>query len=188
MQDKIDISTLTNNSFDTNNCASAHCCHHFCLCIGLSSTEIRKNNEDKRDGHREEMTKWHTASVSHRGPKPKMPKMMSQQLACMCSRMHCLDRVDGKGCFVCELACKNAKSAGRDDRPYFDKNWNCTCPVCNCNCSVVYFCHNSCDLPKQTQKEVEERMDTKQQTKIDAFCALKSEIYRKVKGRFNEMN
>ena len=122
IQDTIDISTLTNNSFDTNNCASAHGRRRFCLCVGLSSTEIRKNNKDKRDGHREEMTKWHTASVSRRGPKPKMPKMMSQQLACMCTRMHCLNCVDGKGCFVCELACENAKSSGRDDCPYFDKN------------------------------------------------------------------
>ena len=34
VQDTIDLSSLTNSSFDANNCCSAHCRHRFCLPIG----------------------------------------------------------------------------------------------------------------------------------------------------------
>ena len=126
------------------------------------------------------MMKWNASLSTRRLGKPRPGKSLSQQLACLCCRMNCLDNIDGSGCFKCEQACKNSKAAGRDDYPYFDNNWNYTYPVCNCNCNVVYHRHGASKLAKQSRIEFEEMLDTKVQTNMDSFMCFKSDITKDV--------
>ena len=157
-QDSIDLSLLSIESLDNSLCASVHCRHRCLLPTGMSPVEMDDFNNNLKSQHRTALQKWNAASSSRRTksrPKSLEGKMTSQELTCLCSRMNCLNSIDDTGCFICEQACKNAKLAGRDDRPYFDKNFNCTCPVCTCQCDVIYHRHDTSNLERQTQKEGE---------------------------------
>ena len=106
----------------------------------------------------------------------------------MCCRMNCLNSLDGTGCFVCETACKNAKASGREDRPFFDSNWDCTCKVCKYQCDCCYFCHDSVKLAKQSQRERVELNDCMKQTTMDLFVGFKSDVHEHVNKRYKEMD
>ena len=186
IQDTINMSELKPNSFDTSLCSSFHCRHNFLLPIGPSATEINEHNLKCKNDHRIALAKWNSLSTSRRSARPKAEKSKSVQLACMCCRMNCFNSIDGSGCFFCEKACKDAKAAGRDDRPFFDKNFECTCPICKCQCNVVYFRDEGHMLARQTQIELEDKSKSKSQTTMNSFFRFKHEIANDVSKRIME--
>ena len=94
--------------------------------------------------------------------------------------MHCLNFPDGVGCLKYERACIKAKksklSKDTDISPYFDMNLDCTCLICACQCSVVYFRHEGERMAKHAKEELLERLNTKPQSKIDGFFGYTNAI------------
>lgn len=80
---------------------------------------------------------------------------MTQHLACVCVKMNCLDKKNGSGCFKCEIAYENAIEQGSDVRPYFNANFECTCHICRCECSVIYYRHEANRLARQRKVDKE---------------------------------
>ena len=186
-QDTIDITKLTISQLDKSSCASAHCRHQCLLRTGLDAIEINEYNEQLKIQFRLNLKKWQATSSFRRSAKPREGHMTSQELTCLCCRMNCLNSMDGSGCFFCEQACKNAKNQGDLGRPFFDDNFNCTCPICQCQCDVVYHRHEAIKLAKQTQSELEIIRDTSKQTCLDSFLTLKSDLTCNVKRHFDDL-
>ena len=125
--------------FDDKNFAS--CCHRFLVSSRKTVDEINSHNNDV--DHQQLMLVWNGLSTTKRGNKPKMRASLTQELAYMCCRMHCLNRVDSYGRIQCNTACENAVQFHRDDHPSFDKNVQCSCLVCKCPYSVLFYCRQS---------------------------------------------
>jgi len=184
IQDKVDLTDLENTSFDVENCAS--CRHRFLLPVGRDIVEITRYNQQVRSQHTKAMMIWHSASRSRKASKPQAGKSITQQLACMCQKLHCLSNNTGHGCFTCEQACKNAIAAGRNDRPYFDKDFKCVCPVCACECSVLYYRHQGKSLATQAQKDRDEALGQKKQPTMDAFYQFTKKIVESNNEQYEE--
>ena len=138
VQDSLNMKEITREQLDLSKCAN--CKHNFVLPIGISQVEIHVHNENVKKTYRNKMYDYNTKSKSRRGcTKPKMGRLLTRRLACLCSRMNCLNRSDGIGCMKCEWVCIRFRKANKTSRPYFNDNGDCTCPICSCNCSVVYF-------------------------------------------------
>ena len=135
LQDNVDLTILTNKSFDLNNCA--YCEHRFCMPIGLDLNEITGYNTKVTTSFRDKMREWSNLPTNKRGARPRPMKTLTQHLACMCCKMACLDNINGSGCLKCEQACKNAIEQGSEIRLFFDLNFQYTCEICHCECSVV---------------------------------------------------
>jgi len=184
IQDKVDLTDLENTSFDVENCAS--CRHRFLLPVGRDIVEITWYNQQVRSQHTKAMMIWHSASRSRKASKPQAGKSITQQLACMGQKLHCLSNNTGHGCFTCEQACKNAIAAGRNDRPYFDKDFKCACPVCACECSVLYYRHQGKYLATQAQKDRDEALGQKKQPTMDAFYQFTKKIVESNNEQYEE--
>jgi len=167
IHDNIDLTELTNNSFDMENCG--YCQHPFVLPIGTPINEIVKYNSKIAKSHNEKMKVYQNTPVKKRGKKPTADKAMSQHLACMCCKMACIDKTNGAGCFKCETACKKAIESGSNVRPFFDKNFQCTCEIYICECQVVYFRHEAKKLAKARRLDIETKNNKKLQPKLNTF-------------------
>ena len=86
LQDNLDMTVITNDSFDINNCA--YCKHRFVLPIGLTLPDINSHNSKVAKQHLLQMKKWSNTPVKRRGVKPRPNKSISQQLACLCTKMN----------------------------------------------------------------------------------------------------
>ena len=140
VQDSINISDITRSKLDLSNCAN--CKHNFLLPIGLTQNQINLHNDKVKNDYRTQMYNYNHMSKSRKvGEKPKMARSLSMKLACLCTRMHCLNHDDGMGCLKCEWSCIENVKKGKDVRPYFDQNNDCMCNICKCQCSVVYYRH-----------------------------------------------
>ena len=64
--------------------------------------------------------------------KPKMGRTMSMKLACLCTRIHCLNLDDGVGFLKYEWSCIENVKQGNDEIPYFNENKDCVCSICKC--------------------------------------------------------
>ena len=183
IQDSIDMSTITRGKLDFTSCAN--CKHNFVLPIGSPQIEINHHNDTIKQVYREKMYEYNHKSRSRKGgPKPKMGRALSMKLACLCTRMHCMNRPDGVGCLKCEWACFENKD--KTVRPYFDENKDCTCPICRCQCSVVYFRNEEKKLAAQAKFEILESLDTKSQTRIDGFHGFTNAIADLAKKRIKD--
>ena len=135
LQDNVDLTTLNNDSFDTENCVV--CRHRFVMPVGMDIHEITRYNTKVSKQHSSKMLDWNNTPIKKKGVKPRPGKGVSQHLACMCCKMTCIDNINGAGCLKCETACANAIEQGSEERPFFDKNFECVCDICMCQCSVV---------------------------------------------------
>ena len=106
------------------------------------------------------------------------------KLACLCMQMHCMNRPDVVGCLKCEWACFENKD--KTVRPYFDENQDCTCPICRCQCLVVYYCNKEKKLAAQAKFEILESLNTKPQTRIDGFYGFTNAIADLAKNRVKD--
>ena len=52
LQDTMDISVLTERSFDTSKRSSTHCCHYYLLPIGMSTNNINIHNTKCREDYK----------------------------------------------------------------------------------------------------------------------------------------
>ena len=139
----------------------------------------------KSNGFTEKMSDYNHRSRSRKGStKPKMGKCLSRKLACLCYRIHCLNRPDGVGCLKCEWACFEHKNI--EGRPYFDNNEDCTCPICLCQCSVVYHRNEEKKLAAQAKFEIMESLNTKPQSRIDGFFGFTNAIANLAKNRLKD--
>ena len=167
LQDNMDITGYDNNTFDLNNCA--YCKHRFVVPIGMDIVERNKHNTKVESEYHVKMEKWNTTSTVKRGAKPRPGKLLTQHLACICVKMNCLDKTNGSGCFKCEIACDNAIEQGSDVRPYFNANFECTCHICKCECSVIYYRHEANKVSRQRKIDKEKANQTMSQPKLDSF-------------------
>ena len=151
LQDNIDMKSLKDNSFDMNCCAA--CKHKYIIPIGLDVVEITNHNRKVGKNHHEKMKVWTNTPNQKRGVRPRPDKVLSQHLACLCCKMNCIDRRDGGGCRKCEAACANTIEQGSDFRPFLDSNFICSCDVCVCKCSVVYYRHEAKKMAQQAMIE-----------------------------------
>lgn len=163
IQDALVMSEITCDQFDFSNCAN--CKHNYVLPIGPTQIEINIHNEKQKNIFRKKMTEYNTRTKSRRvDRKPKMGRMMTGRLACLYTRMNCLNCSNGVGCMMCKWACLEFKKANRKSRPYFDSNSDCKCKICACQCSVVYFCSEEKKLVQQAREDKLAELDTKPQT------------------------
>ena len=133
LQDCVNMKDLTRDKLDISNCAN--CKHNFVLPVGLEQNEINHHNDKVKIDYREAMYAYNHKSKSRKGDKkPKMGKTISMKLACLCTRMHCLNRNDGFGCLKCEWSCIESVKQGQMGRPYFDKDNDCKYSICKCVC------------------------------------------------------
>ena len=138
MQDSIDLSDIRRDILNVSNCTNYK--HPFLLPIGETLLSITINNDKVKHKFCEKMAAWNSHSTSYRGPNPKAGRSISQKLACLCTCLHRMNRLDGNGCMKCQWAYKDAIQKEQLYRPWFDDNMNCTCPICDCQFSIVYFC------------------------------------------------
>ena len=185
MQEKFRLKDLEGHEYDFEACAS--CNHRYVLPVGIEIQEILKINDDLRQSHTKATEKWHSLSSSRRGPKPKPIAHISQQLACMCSRMNCLSRIDGIGCLKCSRMCTNYSGVNSYARPMFDANLNCTCGVCACQCTALYYRDQTSKLAMQSQIEREQKLTGKKQSKLSAFLSFKSDLIDLSRSNMNEL-
>ena len=134
LQDTINMSKITQEMMDFSNCAS--CKHNFVLPIGPDEAKINAHNENIKRAYSKAITEYRSRSRSRGGKVPKIGKQKTRKLACLCTRMNCLGRMDGVGCFKCEWACFEFKKAKRKSRPYFDQNMECKCKICACGALI----------------------------------------------------
>ena len=175
VQDCLNMHEITRDQLDLSNCAN--CKHNFVFPIGISQIEINLHNDKIKKEYRTKMYEYKNRTKSRRGSsKPKMGRTMSRRLACLCTRMNCLNRSDGVGCLKCEWACLEFKKANKTSRPYFDDNGDCTCPICACSYSVAYFCIEEKKLAEQARMDCLEELDTKKQSKVDSFFSISKTI------------
>ena len=100
LQDTIDMSTITRQKLDFSNCAN--CKHNFLLPVGPSQLEINHHNDTIKRVYREKIYEYnHRSRTRKGGPKPKMGRALSMKLACLCTRMHFVNRPNGVGCLKC---------------------------------------------------------------------------------------
>lgn len=68
IQDNLDMTTLTNASFDVDNCA--YCTHRFVVPIGMDIGKLTKYNTKVGKEHLLKMKKWTNIPSKRRGVKP----------------------------------------------------------------------------------------------------------------------
>ena len=126
-------------------------------------------------------------SIKKRGVKSRPGKSVSQHLACICVKMNCLDKIDGSGCFKCEVACTNAIEQNSNIRPMFDINFQCNCEICKCECNVVYFRHEAKKLAKQRQLDKEIACDALIQPKLSTFTGFTAALTKLAADKLNDV-
>ena len=115
VQDCLDMSEVTRDKLDISNCAN--CKHNFVLPIGLKQLEINHNNDNVNKEYCEAMYAYNHKSKSRKGDKkPKMGRSISMKLACLCTRMHYLNRIDGVGCLKCKWSCIESTKQAKMER------------------------------------------------------------------------
>ena len=101
--------------------------------------------------------------------------------------MACIDNINGSGCLKCEIACKNSIEHGSDVRPFFDKDFQCKCKVCCCECSVVYFRHEAKKLARQRQLDYEKQTNSLSQPKLNSFFGFTDSLKEMTNSRLAEV-
>ena len=119
--------------------------------MGFPIQDILKINDQVKKGVTEKLKFWNNLSVNRRGPKPKPEGYNSQQLGCMCMRMHCFNRFNGHGCLKCAMVCKKSTEQDNLDHPMLDNKLNCIFDVWECDCSVLYYRHEHKKVAVQLQ-------------------------------------
>ena len=88
----------------------------------------------------------------------------------------------------CEDACKNAKEAGRNDCPFYNTDFQYECPVCTCQCRVLFYRHDGKKLAVQSQKDREEKMNFRCQSKMDRFLGFNDSIVNQTKTKLVKLS
>ena len=101
--------------------------------------------------------------------KTKMGRSSSQKVACMCTHIHCLNRLEGSGRLKFKWTCLEYKDQQKLERPHFDDNEDFKCPICHCQCAVLYYWSEENKLVAQSKQEIVESTGTKAQSKVDSF-------------------
>ena len=77
----------------------------------------------------------------------------------MCQKLHCLTNNTGHGYSTCEHTYIHAIAAGRNNRPYFEKDLKFAYHVCACECNVLFFRHHGKSLVTQSQKASDDAIE-----------------------------
>ena len=106
------------------------------------------------------MMKWDLVSASP-PPKPKPIEHVTQQLACIYSRLNCMSKIDGLGCLKCARIFLTYKEDNSYTRSIFGSNLNCTCDIYECNYTVLYHYDHTAKLVMQSKNEREDKRSGK---------------------------
>ena len=107
-------------------------CGHFFAQECSTRSEINKKNEIKEQEYQLELAKYDALPARIKPKKgPKQPEPEEMWIACMCTKMQCRNRRDGKGCDNCAELFKDGM------RPPI-KQGICTCEICKCQCTCYY--------------------------------------------------
>jgi hypothetical protein len=77
------------------------CNHVYCMVLGESDKDTIDANGQLRQIYSSELAIWQKANARTRKAKPKAPKTVDAKIACMCSKIYCMNRDDGSGCLGC---------------------------------------------------------------------------------------
>ena len=168
MQDYITLKDIIPDGIDTKICSS-YCQHHYLLPVGRDLKEIHWHNNNCRKDHLTRMIKWQAPPPKRKDSKPKSGRHMSQQLACMCTSMHCTNSLNGEACFKCSIFCMKPREEGSLSRHIFDESLSCTCDVCKYQYCVLFYRQDSASLAVQVYTTCEERTNLMSQTNLNAF-------------------
>ena len=108
------------------------CNHVYCMVLGESDKDTIDANEQLRQIYSSELAIWQKANARTRKAKPKAPKTVDAKIACMCSKMYCMNRGDGSGCPGC------VTSVLKGLPPVINEDGICQCAVCLCECVLFY--------------------------------------------------
>jgi len=157
-QNSIKLPLRGSNCFDAIPCAA--CKHQYVFIEGDEDAIWQENLQ-----HKEEYSivkadyKKDRRSTRTKGQLAKPPKHQSAELICMCIKMKCSGRADGKGCDNCVEAVKNNKKNGGSGNPLYEQGRS-ACEVCNCQCTVVYKRSDTLKLSTQVLDEKEQQKNT----------------------------
>ena len=115
-------------------CPNPDCGHSFCMAIETEE-EVLDKNAKVEEAYQKRLREWTSKPESEKGPKPRRGTFSCQTIACYCSKMHCLLRLDGGQCPMCR------KLVNTEQTPHdFDENNElyCKCSVCACTCQVTF--------------------------------------------------
>ena len=150
------------NSFDPIPCAA---CNHQYIIVNDNENAINNANRKAAGEHKQAKAEYNNdkRSVRVKGKMPKPPSIESAELVCMCIKMNCAGRFDGKGCYHCQEIVKNHKENGGQGNPLCEHG-GCTCEVCQCQCIVVYNRNQTFKLATQVAEEREQQENTSEET------------------------
>lgn len=185
IQDLMDLNFIKQENLDFSHCAN--CKHQFVLPFSQSQIEINHHNDNLKEEYRKAMYDWNHRSKSRKiTTKSKVGQPLSIKLACLCTMMYCLNRPDGVGSLKCEWVCIEQKKLNKESRSYFDTNEDCQCHICNCQCMMVYYCHEENKLAVQTKENFMASIDTKPLQKIIGFFGFANTIADLTKKRLKK--
>ena len=145
----------TINQLDAQPCAK---CNHLNVIPTRDRDEISKANTEAKDQFQRDQAAYEKSQRKKRSKgtivpeKPKKPKIITQELICMCSQSHCHNRLDGAGCHTCRQVVVDHQGSNI-------VKGKCVCEVCNCICSVRYNRSQRQALITQTQIEKESQKE-----------------------------
>ena len=83
------------------------------------------------------------------------------------------------GSIKCAGACLSTVKSGRDDRLFYDSNFECRCPVYACSRHELFYRHETKNLAIQSRKEKEKRRNNVLQIKMDRLYGFTESIVSK---------
>ena len=75
-------------------------CNHRSIIALSTKASVNKVNNRKKEIYKQKLAEWEAEGKP--GSKPRMLKMASQKLGCVCSFQNCIGNTDGTGCFKCK--------------------------------------------------------------------------------------
>jgi len=124
-------------AFDPSNRESLACpkCRHQNVVAITSHEEVMQQNAAFKEEYNKKLKAWN--DEGGKGKKPSL-KSTSQQMACFCTKAHCLLSQNGGTCFQCKL---QGPSVGPDPNGG-PSDVHCICQYCCCPCEYTFLASN----------------------------------------------
>ena len=124
------------------------------MVLGESDTDTINANKQLCQIYSSELATWQKVNVRTRKAKPKAPKTVDANIACMCSKMYCMNRGDGSRCPGC------VASVLKGLPPVINEDGICQCAVYLCECVLFYSRGQRMKIALEIAKEKEEAAAT----------------------------
>jgi hypothetical protein len=126
------------------------CNHVYCMVLGESDKDTIDASGQLRQIYSSELAIWQKENARTCKAKPKAPKTVDANIACMCSKMYCMNRGDGSRCPGC------VASVLKGLPPVINEDGICQCAVCLCECVLFYSRGQKAKIALEIEIEKEE--------------------------------